>query len=80
MRAVRAEFERVDADRAAALSAIAEHVLHIRSEVAELRDFVSSCSGGADVHDPTDAVAGRDRVAVEMTPRIQHIMDELGRL
>jgi CBS domain-containing protein len=80
MRAVRSEFERVDADRTAALSAITEHVLHIRSEVAELRDFLSSCSNEADGHESSDAAAGHGSVAAGTASRIQHIMDELGRL
>jgi len=79
MKAVRAEFERVDADRTAALSAIGEQVLHIRSEVAELRDFLTGCSSDADGQDPPNA-AGWGGAAAAMAPRIQHIMDELGRL
>jgi len=80
MRVVRAGLERVDADRAAALSAITDQVHHVRGEVAELGEFLRSCFSHADGHDPMDATAGQDVVVAEIAPRIQHIMDELAQL
>jgi CBS domain-containing protein len=78
MRAVRADFERVETDRAAALTAITEHVQHIRGEVAELGDYLKANLVSEDVRDPAGFV--EDPVAGEIAPRIQHIMDELARL
>jgi CBS domain-containing protein len=80
MRAVRAEFERADADRTSALSAITERVQHIGGEVTELGEFLLGCFNDAGRSKPMDAAASRQVVAAEVLPRIQHIMDELTRL
>ncbi|MHC4519911.1 MAG: CBS domain-containing protein [Planctomycetota bacterium] len=80
MQAVRAELERVDTDRTAAVSAIADHVKHTRGEVAELGEFLRGCFADADVCDSAHATASRRVVEAEIAPRVQHIMDELTRL
>jgi CBS domain-containing protein len=72
MRSVRAELERVDADRMAAGSAITESVQHIRGEVVELNEFLRRRLSELDGHDPD----GAD----EITGRINHIANELERL
>jgi CBS domain-containing protein len=80
MRAIRAEFERTDAERVAALSAITERVEHIGGEVKELGEFVLSCFNDTGRNQPKDDAACRQIVATEVLPRIQHIMDELAHL
>jgi CBS domain containing-hemolysin-like protein len=72
MRSVRAELERVDADRMAAGSAITESVQRIRGEVVELNAFLRSRLNELEGHDSEGAA--------EMTGRIDHIVEELGRL
>ena len=80
MKAIRAEFERADADRAAAISAITERVEHIGGEVKELGKFLLSCFTETDRNQPRDTAASRQVVMTEVVPRIQHIMDELAHL
>jgi CBS domain-containing protein len=79
MRAVRAELERVDAERAMAASAMTEQIQHVRSEVAELGQFLRTCAD-ADGRGSPDAAATKRVVAAEIAPRVQHILDELDRL
>jgi len=79
MRAVRAEFERAQAERNSVLSAITEHVQHIGGEVAELGEFLLGCFDNANGK-PMDGAATRQVVAAEVLPRIQHVMDELTQL
>ena len=72
MRSVRAELERVDADRMAAGSAITESVQQIRGEVVELNALLRSRLSELERYDPDGAA--------DITGRIDHIADALERL
>jgi CBS domain-containing protein len=72
MRSVRAELERVDADRMAAGSAITESVQRIRGEVVELSEFLRRRLSELEGNDPEEAA--------EITERLDHIAAGLDRL
>jgi hypothetical protein len=80
MRSVRAELEHMDADRFAIWSALTESLQHVRGEVAELGQFVRDRFEELGRYDPQGVVERLRPTRAEITGRIDHILDEFGRM
>jgi predicted transcriptional regulator len=80
MRSVRAELERMDADRFALWSALTESLQHVHGEVAELGQFVRDRFVELNRYDPHGVVEKLRPTEAEITGRIDHIMNEFERM
>lgn len=79
-RAVRAEFEHVEAERRTVMAAIAGRVRNAMKELKQLQGLVRQSSTSASGPDRAGSRSGGSDPGWEITARLEHVIDELAQL